>query len=442
MEGKLKYKFDIDAPVPDVASSHYQRYTRDNGIDTSRTVQFRVEGQPDCFINLGECYLKTIFRLVKEDGTEIGSNPQVFPAENYGSNLWSQVDIRLNNTPLPPGNDYPYTGYLIDILGSSSIQRAHVLETIAGTWIPSYGSSLIRNAKDKSYRSSKDLCKNSKEIIVYSRIHSDFMTSCSQFLPNNMDLDITLQRSKDAFVLGGEIKYSIDPATATERVRMPEAVKIQMESVSLFVKRVCLNPAATALMDKSLATGGHLQYQRLQTIAFQCAKGMQTWNWRNCFNNLAPQRAFVALVTQEAYHGSLARTSTFLESANVASVRFILDGREIMAEPYQTKFAYNSNGVIDTEETQAIPAFHGLCNTMGVITSVRNNFGITYDNFIDGATVFAVDLGYSDSTQVVSGSFDVCINFAQPCEEPYMVIVMGEFPKILSFDANRKISPV
>ena len=169
---------------------------------------------------------------------------------------------------------------------------------------------------------------------------------------------------------------------------------------------------------------------------------MQTWNWRNCFNNRAPHRAFVALVTQEAYHGSLARTPTFLESANISSVRFALDGREIMAEPYQTSFAYDNKGVIDTTETEARSAFHGLSNTMGVITSVRHHFGINYENFIDGATVFAVDLGNSSTTEVASGSFDVSISFAKACEEPYMVLVMGEFPKILSFDANRNISPV
>ena len=440
MEGHLKYKFDSQASVPDVVSSRYHRYTCANGVNTSRTVNFIVEGQPDCFINLSQCYLKTVFKLVNEDGTDIDSNPLVFPVENYGTNLWSQVDIRLNNTPIPPGTEYPYTGYLIDILGSSAIHRAHVMEPLAGTWIPSYGSSMIKNAKATTYVTNKRLCSDSKSIEVYNRIHSDFMMTCSQFLPNNMSLGVTLQRSKDSFVLGADTKKFTDPKTSAEMIIEPGAVKIQIESVSLYVKRVCLNPPAQSLMDRALATGGSLQYQRLHTIALQCPKGYQTWTGRNCFNYLAPQRAFVALVTEEAYFGSLGRTSNFLESANIKSVRFTLNGRDVMPEPYQTKFAYDRNGKIDTANTQALSAYHGLCKSMGVSNAIRQNFGVNYDNFIDGATVFAVNLEHADTSQAVRGTFDVTIYFERACEEPYMVLVMGEFPAILSFDSDRNIS--
>lgn len=440
MDARLKYQFDSNGSLPDVASARYQTYTVDSGIDSSRAVQFQVPGQPDCFIDLSECYLKTVFNVVKQDGTSIGSNPPVFPAENYGSNLWSQVQISLNNTPLPPGNEYPYTAYLIDILGASSETQSNVLNDLAGFAVPSYGSSLIEHARSNSYREKKRLCRDSQFMEVYSRIHSDFMMSCSQLLPNNMSLGVTLQRSQDSFVLGAETKTTMDPATATDKTTVVDPVKIQVKSATLFVKRVCLNPAARAEIDKGLADGGNLLYQRLQTVAIQCPKGLITWNWHNCFNHVAPRKVFLALVTQEAYFGSLKRTSSFLESANIATVRFALDGRDIMAEPYQTKFVYDSKGKIDDVNTQARSAYAGLCRAIGSFSAIRQNNGISYSKFVDGATVFAVDLDHADTGHPSTGSLDVSITFAEKSEETYMVILMGEFPKIVSFDANRNIS--
>ena len=295
-------------------------------------------------------------------------------------------------------------------------------------------------ARSTSYKPHKQICSNSRNIEVYSRIYSDFMMSCSQLLPNDMSLGLTLRRSNDSFVLGAETKTSLDPATGKDKTITAEPVKIQVTSVTLFVKRICLNPTARLETDRSLSNGGKLLYQRLQTIALQCPKDNLTWSYHNCFNNIAPRKVFVALVTQEAYFGSLQRTSSFLESANISSVRFALDGRDILAEPYRTSFVYNSKGRIDDGATQARSAYAGLCRAIGSFSAVRHNHGITYSKFIDGATIFAVNLDHVDSSEAVTGSLDLRITFDKPSEQNYMVIVMGEFPKIISFDSNRNIS--
>ena len=438
MGSRLKYKLDSQVVPSDVESFHYQRYTVDNGIDSSRAVQFLVEGQPDCFVDLNSCYLKTEFRIVKEDGGEIGSNPLVFPTESYGSNLWSQVNINLNGSSLPSGNEYPYTAYLIELLGSNGEVRANVQETLNGFGVPGYGSSEVKYSKEASYRDQKRLCKKSQTITVYSRIHSDFMMSCSHLLPNNMSIGIQLQRSKDDFVLGATTTTVKDSKTNEDIVQGPDPVKIQVESVSLFVKRICLTSTALATINKSLSTGGTLQYQRLHTLAFSCPKNTKTWNWRNCFSNIAPRKVFVGLVTQDAYFGDLKRTSNFFESAGISTVSFALDGREIMAEPYKCSFKYDG-GKIDKNETEARSAFAGLCRTIGSFTATMQGLGVSYDQFISGATVFATSLDHADTDVAVPGSLDVSISFEKATENAYMVIVMGEFPKTISFDANRKL---
>ena len=413
----------VGKSIVDVEMSNYQCYTVDKGIDSSGTANFIVEGHPDYFIDLSKCYLKTTFRIVDDKGDVLDDTATAFPCENYGTNLWSQVNVSLNNTPLPPGNDYAYTAQITSLVGASPESRGMVLKDLAGWQQPLNGSSKLEHSLAGTYKTIKAATKQSYPLIVYDRIYSDFFLSCPQLLPNNMQLGITFTRSKDAFVLGrdnGDTK----------------AYRIQVGSVSLFIKRVQLNETAHKLVDQNLATGGKLRYQRLQTVALPCAKGSRSWNWHNCFSSDVPKRVFMALVSQESYFGSFDRTSSFLESAGVSSVRFCLDGRDIMPEPYKSDFHYDESGIVESAKCNAKSPYAGLCNTIGIFSNLRQYQGIHYDKYVNGSTVFAVELGRKYPT---IGSFDVHMEFATPTTDALMIILVGEFERVISFDRNRNI---
>lgn len=427
---RLNYHFSDETSQPDIQSSHYQRYALDKGINTSRVAHFAVEAHEDSFIDLSKSFIKTVFNVRKANGDPLpDTDPKVFLTAHYGSNLWSQVAIYLNNTQLAPCSEYPYTSLVIDILGTSADFRGYVTTPLSGWAESSMGSSSIASQFEidpLAYMENKALVTKSKPVTVYDRIHSDFLMTCSQLLPNKMPLVIALTRGKDSFVLGR------DPKTADEYV-------INIISVSLFVKRVTLNPAARAIVNNNLSMGGKLHYQRLNTVAFPCPKDSKTWTWLNCFNNTVPRRVFVALVTQDSYFGSWDRSSTYLESAGVSQVRICQDGREIMAEPYTCNFSYKKPGVVNSQLSEAKSAYAGLVRVLNSFASPRNHVGPVYDGFLDGFTLFAVDLEHADSLATVSGSLDIHIEFASLTSNPLMVLVTGEFPKTLGFDANRQI---
>lgn len=418
---RTKYQI-FDAPEP--STSHYQRYTVDRGLGSAQAVNFVVEGHEDDLIDPKHCYLKSTFRILDKEGNVLEDDDGVFFSPNYSSNLWAHASVSLSNTHLAPGNDYPYTALLTDLLGASPEVRDDVLSTLSGFTTPTHSSSKVASALSLNpivFDDYKTLCANSKELTVYHRVHSDFLQTCAQLLPNRMQLTLTLSRSKDAFVLC---------RTSTE-----SEYRVEVLSVSLFVKRVVPGPSALKHLNQSLARGGKLHYQRLHMIAFPCAQGSLTWTWHNCFNNVLPRRVFVALVTQESYFGSFDRISTYLESGSVKRVRFCLDGREIMAEPYTADWKYSAPGIVDWEKTDARSPYAGLCRAIGVFASPRQHVGIRYNDYINGSTVFGVSLGQAQG----SGSLDVHIEFAQATAEPLMLLVLGEYPKTLSFDASRNL---
>ena len=402
MENKLNYHMTRETGEADVETSNYLKLTVDRGIDSSRTVQFTIDSQDDSFVDLSECYIKTVFRVVTTSGEEISETAQVFPSFNWGNFLWSQVNLSLNGTSLPPNNEYAYTAILIDLLGSTHAHRENVTAVLSGTKGTYFGSSHLKHALvwEDALAYSKKLVSKSRPCTVIDRIHSDFIMSCSQLLPSKIRLGITLFRSKDSVLL---LKSDEDP----------ETYKIEVDSVSLYVKRVHFNQAARLKLERSLQNEARLTYQRLHSISFSCAEGVRSWGWHNCFNGIAPRRVFMILLSQEAYFGSWTRNSDYFESAGVTSVRFALDGRDIMTEPYRCSFNYDADGKVDTMTSRAVEPFAGLCKVLGTFTNPSLSQGMPYMEYMDGRTVFAVELEHADSMDAVNGSLDVQVEFAK-----------------------------
>jgi hypothetical protein len=333
--------------------------------------------------------------------------------------------VALNNTPLPAGNDYAYTARFIDLLGAAPETRKDVYGPLAGFSNIGIGSRIAHNTPG-SYYQNRETAAGSKPFIVHDRIRSDFLTSCSQLLPSNMSLGITLKRSTDDFVLGRGVGDS-------------GSYKLDIISASLIVKRVYLDEPSQSLAEADLACGGRLLYQRLQMRSLPCTKGGRVWNWYNCFNGALPQRVFVALVTQEAYIGDINRDSSFLESAGVSRIRFAVGGRDISPLPIKCRFQYDSRGLLDMRNSDGKQAFTALSVALGTLFSPRENRGVGYFDYMRGSTIFGVSLDQAECLIPVAGSLDVGIEFDADTTEDFVVLVMGEFCNTVAFDEDRNI---
>lgn len=443
VEARLRHHFVGQETVPTgltIESTTEQVYTQDRGLNTARTVAFEVEAHDDTLIDLQECFLTTKIRVVKANGDPIppmdeadpSTLPNVFLPVNYGNALWGQVSIRLNGQPLPPGNDYTYTGVLIDYLGAAPVVREQVLKPVDGTRAPTHHSSYLPHAfhfRDNLYFNARLGVAGSPTIEVHQRIHSDFLMTASHLLPSGMRLSITLQRNKDDFLL-------------CRRPGETEAYRVEMREVSLSVKRVRPNPTARALLDRSLASGGQLVYQRLHLIPFPCPRQSKIFTHYNCFNGVVPRRVFVAIVTQDSYEGSYDRDPTFLENANVSRLRVCRNGQEVMPVPYTSTWSFleDTMGCVDTENSHARGPFNGLNRVLeGAHNPRQLPAGVSYRSYLMGATIWGVNLAHADSVKPVSGALDLHVEFATPVQESMMILVLGEYPITLRFDGQRNL---
>ena len=111
-----------------------------------------------------------------------------------------------------------------------------------------------------------------------------------------------------------------------------------------------------------------------------------------------------------------------------------------MAEPYSCNFKYKSPGVVDWEGSDAKSGFAGLNQAIGVFSTPRQHVGMSYLNYVNGSTMFGVSLDHAETLGTVPGSLDIHVEFENPVPEALMVLVLGEYPKNITFDGNRSIT--
>lgn len=131
-DSRFDYHFIANPTGPTIESAFDERLTVDRNIDVSRNCLFNVSGLPDTMIDLSKLYLRTEFKIVADDGTELSADPPCHLKDDFGMSLWSSVVVSLNNTAIQANNDYALSAKLISIIGSSPDQRRDVQGNLAG----------------------------------------------------------------------------------------------------------------------------------------------------------------------------------------------------------------------------------------------------------------------------------------------------------------------
>ena len=196
-----------------------------------------------------------------------------------------------------------------------------------------------------------------------------------------------------------------------------------------------MNHAADTLINAALFQQGHLKYQRLANRTYQIPIGSKTFRWNNIFNSgQLPSRVFMGIVSQRAYFGEIHTYPMFFESVDVSSVRFLVDGREILSEPYKPTFKYIEEGPykrVDDVLSDVTGPYRGLMKTLGVYSDSTSNPSLTADEWMRGLCIYGVTLPSYGGMETPKGSFNVAIEFNGHLQMPHMCVVMGEFDRII-----------
>ncbi|GFW25039.1 uncharacterized protein F54H12.2 [Trichonephila clavipes] len=250
-------------------------------------------------------------------------------------------------------NTYPYRSYIETLLNHGYDSKTSQLT-----------AELFYKDSDDGLKKRTKFFKESATVDMIGCIHSDLFHQ-DRLLLNLVDLKIKLIRSKPEFCLQGS-----------------EGFKVVLDHVSLFIRKVRVNPGvilghAKALKKKS----AKYPINRVLCKVYSIPKGSMSFIQDNIFSGQIPKKLFVGCVDNEAFHGAFSKSPYEFKHFNLNFIGVYVDGQPVPHNPLE----------LDCSKDQYIRAYQTLFVGTDRMGQDRGIF-ISRKEYKDSNTLFGFNL--------------------------------------------------
>ncbi|GFU93727.1 uncharacterized protein F54H12.2 [Trichonephila clavipes] len=344
-------------------------------------VEFHISGSAEDYIDLSQTQLYVKAKIVKVDNTPITKDDTIGPVNLFLHSLFSQVDVSLNDRVVSnSSNTYPYRSYIETLLNHGYDSKTSQLT-----------AELFYKDSDDGLKKRTEFFKESATVDMIGCIHSDLFHQ-DRLLLNLVDLKIKLIRSKPEFCLQGS-----------------EGFKVVLDHVSLFIRKVRVNPGVIL---------GH-------------AKALEKQAQNIPLTEPNAKKTFVGCVDNEAFHGAFSKSPYEFKHFNLNFIGVYVDGQPVPHNPLE----------LDFSKDQYIRAYQTLFVGTDRMGQDRGIF-ISRKEFKDSNTLFGFNLSpdLCSSGEHLSlikhSNLRLELKFSKSLEQTVCVIVFAEFEK---FNRNKQI---
>ncbi|GFU22451.1 uncharacterized protein F54H12.2 [Trichonephila clavipes] len=213
--------------------------------------------------DLSQTQLYVKAKIVKVDNTPITKDDTIGPVNLFLHSLFSQVDVSLNDRVVSnSSNTYPYRSYIETLLNHGYDSKTSQLT-----------AELFYKDSDDGLKKRTEFFKESATVDMIGCIHSDLFHQ-DRLLLNLVDLKIKLIRSKPEFCLQGS-----------------EGFKVVLDHVSLFIRKVRVNPGVILGHAKALEkTSAKYPINRVLCKVYSIPKGSMSFIQDNIFSGQMPKK--------------------------------------------------------------------------------------------------------------------------------------------------------
>ena len=263
------------------------------------------------------------------DGEDLGAEDQIAPQNLFLQSLFSQVNVSLNDKLLTPSaTTYPYRAMIETLLNFGPAAKQSQM-TSGLYYKDTPGKMDVVNPLAADANANMGLKKRRSFIATSSRscdmsgpIHADICFQERLIIPG-VDIKVKLVRSPNNFCLlaGGE-----NPA-----------YKVIIQAAVLRVRRVTVSPTLCIEHEKFLdKTTAKYPISRVEVKSMAIPQGLLSLDRENVFLGVLPKRVVIALVHNEAYHGSYAKNAFNFHHYKVTQVALSVNGET--RKPIQVQF--------------------------------------------------------------------------------------------------------
>ncbi|GFW16560.1 uncharacterized protein F54H12.2 [Trichonephila clavipes] len=327
--GCYETMLDISA-VQLALSKNPNRFTIIYNKATKRVKINAVQGSSLHLENLGELLgFKRNAIIIGKDGETISQyydRPQYLPLVRHSFQT-IQSELRLNSGDFVPfervdvslndrvvsnsSNTYPYRSYIETLLNHGYDSKTSQLT-----------AELFYKDSDDGLKKRTEFFKESATVDMIGCIHSDLFHQ-DRLLLNLVDLKIKLIRSKPEFCLQGS-----------------EGFKVVLDHVSLFIRKVRVNPGVILGHAKALEkTSAKYPINRVLCKVYSIPKGSMSFIQDNIFSGQMPKKLFVGCVDNEAFHGAFSKSPYEFKHFNLNFIGVYVAGQPVPHNPLELDFS-------------------------------------------------------------------------------------------------------
>lgn len=397
-----------------IEKGHWVQFHPIANVSDGSPIEFLISGSGEDYLDLSETQLHVKAKILKSDGKVLTSENKVGPVNLFLHSLFSQVDVSLNERIVSSSNNtYAYRAYIETLLNhgydsktSQMTSELYYKDTAGRINIYDEGDT----NPNEGYNKRATLFKGSTTVDMMGRLHVDLFNQ-DRLLLNLVDVKLKLIRNKPEFCLMGDGDY-----------------KIVLDHVSLFVRKVRVNPGVIVAHAKALEkTTAKYPIDRVVCKVFSIPQSSYSFVQDNVFSGQMPKRLIIACVDNDAFNGNYQKSPFEFNHYHTNFVGVYVDGQPVPHQPMH----------LDFEKQNYIQAYQNLFLK-------SDGLYLTRTEFAQGYTLFLFDLSpdLCDGEHfnlIHHSNLRLELKFSKALEKTVSLIVFAEFESLIEINKSRNV---
>jgi hypothetical protein len=413
--------FSVPPTQTSIENGMVVEYNPISSIVHGLPIEFSVSGTGQDYIDIANTQLFVRVKITRANGDDIVAADVVGPVNLTIHSLFSELDLKLNDTLISSTNNtYAYRAYLETLLSYGQDAKDSQL-TAAMYYKDTAGHMDITDpaGANQGLVNRFNFFQQSNVVDMIDKLHIDLCFQ-ERFIPSDVGFRLRLVRSKDPFCL-------MSPANNA-------TFRLQIVDCKLYVRKVRLSPSVFVAHAKALELGNaKYPVNRVVCKSFTVPQGNMDFTQENIFNGVLPSRLVVGMVDNDALNGVYTKNPYNFKHYNLAQLKLYLDGQQQSFNPIDTDFVNN----------QFIKAYLSLFEGTGKFGK-NEGVDIKRNEYSEGYTLFAWDLSpdLSDHDHLNLarvGSVRLDAKFRAALPNTINVIVYAEFESLIEIDRNKNV---
>jgi hypothetical protein len=297
----LKSELDLFSLPPtqtSIESSHYAEYPPVSSLADAVPIEFVISGSGQDYLDLSNLQLYVRAQITTAAGVAVDNAAHVFPVNMLLHSMFSEIEIRCNDTLVSSSNGtYGYRAMLETLLSyspetiQSQLKSALFYKDIADSM--EEADPHLATAVNTGMTSRYAHVTAGRIVDLVGNL---FLDLCHQDRLMLNDVNIKLVRAKDSFVLMSDTQNA--------------AFKLKVVDCRLFARKVKISPSVFLAHSKALEiSNAKYPVRRVVCKTFTIPAGSLDVVKEHLYTGVVPSRLVICFVDNDAYNESYTKKS-------------------------------------------------------------------------------------------------------------------------------------